>query len=60
MPFDLFSDPTGEKIALGKKSIAVSLTFQHAERTLTTEEVSAACERLITRLREQLDVEIRS
>lgn len=59
-PFDLFSDPTGEKISLGKKSIAVSLIFQHAERTLTTEEVSAACERLIRRLREQLGVEIRS
>lgn len=59
IPFDLFSDPSGEKIPIRKKSIAVSLTFQHDGRTLTTEEVSAACERLVMRLHEQLGVEIR-
>jgi phenylalanyl-tRNA synthetase beta chain len=58
-PFDIFSDPKGEKVPLGKKSLAVALTFQHAERTLTTEEVSDALARIVTRLRESAGAEIR-
>ena len=58
-PFDIFSDPKGEKVPLGKKSLAVALTFQHAERTLTTEEVNDALARIVTRLRESAGAEIR-
>ena len=59
LPFDVFSDPKGEKVPLGKKSLAVALTFQHAERTLTTDEVNAPVSRIITRLREAAGAEIR-
>lgn len=58
-PFDVFSDPSGVKVPLGKKSLAVALTFQHAERTLTTEEVTEALGRIVTRLRESAGAEIR-
>jgi phenylalanyl-tRNA synthetase beta chain len=59
-PFDIFSDPTGLKIPAGKKSLAIALTFQHADRTLTTEEVTEALGRIVTRLRETAGAEIRS
>lgn len=59
-PFDIFSDPEGVKVPLGKKSLAVALTFQHADRTLTTEEVNDAVTRIVTRLREAAGAEIRS
>ncbi len=58
-PFDIFSDPEGVKVPLGKKSLAIALTFQHADRTLTTEEVNEAVTRIITRLRESAGAEIR-
>jgi len=58
-PFDIFSDPKGEKVPLGKKSLAVALTFQHADRTLTTEEVNDALTRIVIRLRESAGAEIR-
>ena len=59
-PFDIFSDPEGVKVPLGKKSLAIALTFQHADRTLTTEEVAEALGRIVTRLRETAGAEIRS
>lgn len=58
-PFDIFSDPKGEKVPLGKKSLAVALTFQHADRTLTAEEVNDAVSRIVARLREAAGAEIR-
>ena len=58
-PFDIFSDAEGVKVPLGKKSLAVALTFQHPERTLTTEDVNEALARIVTRLRESADAEIR-
>jgi phenylalanyl-tRNA synthetase beta chain len=59
VPFDVFSDPKGEKVPAGKKSLAVALTFQHADRTLTTEEVNDAVTRIVARLRETAGAEIR-
>jgi phenylalanyl-tRNA synthetase beta chain len=58
-PFDIFRDEKGEKLPVDKKSVAVALTFQHAERTLTTEEVTQALGRIVTRLRESVGAEIR-
>jgi phenylalanyl-tRNA synthetase beta chain len=58
-PFDIFSDPSGVKVPLGKKSLAVALTFQHADRTLTTEEVNEAVTRIVARLRESAGAEVR-
>lgn len=53
-PVDLFSDSTGEKLPVGKKSLAVSLTFQSSERTLTTEEIEKALDRIRAVCRDQL------
>ena len=58
-PFDVFSDPEGVKVPLGKKSLAIALTFQHPDRTLTTEEVNEAVTRIVARLRESVGAEIR-
>lgn len=44
--FDLFSDPTGERVPVGQKSLAYSLTYRAKERTLTSDEVNAAHGRL--------------
>ena len=58
-PFDVFSDPEGVKVPNGKKSLAIALTFQHPDRTLTTEEVNEAVARIVARLRESAGAEIR-
>jgi phenylalanyl-tRNA synthetase beta chain len=59
-PFDVFTDPTGVKVPVEKKSLAIALTFQHADRTLTTEEVNEALGRIMTQLREKAGAEIRA
>lgn len=58
-PFDIFMDDSGVKLAADRKSLAFSLTFRSPERTLTADEVNAACDRLKGRLREQLGIEFR-
>jgi phenylalanyl-tRNA synthetase beta chain len=58
-PFDIFTDDTGTKLPADRKSLAFSLTFRSSERTLTADEVNAACDRLKGRLREQLGIEFR-
>jgi phenylalanyl-tRNA synthetase beta chain len=57
--FDLFVDPSGQKVASDKKSMACSLTYRSSERTLTHEEVGAAHDRLKSRLVDQLGVALR-
>lgn len=57
--FDLFVDPTGEKIPADRKSLAYSLTYRSDERTLTSDEVSAAHARLKERLKAAVDVQFR-
>lgn len=58
-PFDVFTDPSGEKLSADRKSVAISLTFRAAGRTLNSEEVNAACERLRQRLKTNLAVDFR-
>jgi len=58
-PFDVFTDPSGEKLPADRKSIAISLTFRAAGRTLNSEEVNAACERLKQGLKAKLAVDFR-
>jgi phenylalanyl-tRNA synthetase beta chain len=58
-PFDVFRDPSGEKLPIGQKSIAVSLTFQSPERTLESSEIETVTLRLKTLLREQIGAEFR-
>jgi phenylalanyl-tRNA synthetase beta chain len=57
--FDLFSDPTGEKVPVNKKSIACSLTYRASDRTLTQEEANAAHGRLKSQLVTRLGVTLR-
>jgi phenylalanyl-tRNA synthetase beta chain len=57
--FDLFSDPEGIRVPTDKKSLAYSLTFRSAERTLTADEVNAANARLKERLKAALSVSFR-
>ncbi len=55
--FDIFED---EKVlGAGRRSMAYKLTFRHAERTLTDQEVNNAFERLRERLARELNVELR-
>lgn len=57
---DIFDLYQGEHIAAGKKSIAFSLVYRHAERTLQDEEVQAAQDRILEALRTSYHAEIRS
>ncbi len=57
--FDLFTDPTGAKVPADKKSLAYSLTYRAADRTLTADEVNVAHTRLKQRLTAELGVTLR-
>lgn len=57
--FDLFSDPDGIRIPAGQKSLAYSLTYRSAEKTLIADEVNAAHARLKERLKAVLSVSFR-
>jgi phenylalanyl-tRNA synthetase beta chain len=58
-PLSVFVDPTGEKLPADRKSVAISLTFRLSERTLSSEEVNAACDRLKQQLKAKLAVDFR-
>ena len=58
-PFSVFVDPAGEKLPADRKSVAISLTFRASERTLSSEEVNAACDRLKQQLKAKLAVDFR-
>ena len=58
-PLSVFVDPTGEKLPADRKSVAISLTFRASERTLSSEEVNAACDRLKQQLKAKLAVDFR-
>jgi phenylalanyl-tRNA synthetase beta chain len=55
--FDIFEDE--KTLGENKKSMAYSLTFRNAERTLTDKEVNQAHEKLRSRLASELNVELR-
>ena len=57
--FDIFSDPSGQRIPVDKKSVAYALTYRAVDRTLTADEVSAAHQRLKERLKADLAVTFR-
>jgi phenylalanyl-tRNA synthetase beta chain len=50
----------GKGIALDQRSIAVSMVFRAADRTLSTEEVNAAVDQVVERLRKEFSAELRS
>ncbi|CAN5407622.1 phenylalanine--tRNA ligase subunit beta [soil metagenome] len=57
--FDLFSGKAAEPIGAAHKSLAYSLTYLDKNRTLSSDEVSAAHDRIRDRLQSELGVELR-
>jgi len=57
--FDVFSDPSGQRIPADKKSVAYALTYRAIDKTLTADEVAAAHQRLKERLKAELAVTFR-
>ncbi|MCB1229214.1 MAG: phenylalanine--tRNA ligase subunit beta [Verrucomicrobiae bacterium] len=57
--FDVFTDPSGEKLEADKKSLAYSLTYRAPDRTLASAEIDAAHGKLLGSLREKLPIELR-
>ncbi|MBO0858420.1 MAG: phenylalanine--tRNA ligase subunit beta [Chloracidobacterium sp.] len=54
--FDLYA---GKELPPGKHSIALSLRYRAANRTLTDEEVNAAHDRVVKMLKQEFDAEVR-
>ncbi len=57
--FDVFTDPTGAKLATDKKSLAYSLLYRAPEKTLEAAEVEAAHGKLLDSLKKAFNVEFR-
>ena len=57
--FDVFQDPSGEKLPADKKSLAYSICYRSEDRTLEAVEVEAAHAKLLDSLKSGLDVEFR-
>jgi len=57
--FDLFSDPTGEKMPADKKSIAYTFLYRSPERTLKAKDVDKAHQRLLDHLAKTLPISFR-
>jgi phenylalanyl-tRNA synthetase beta chain len=57
--FDVFTDPTGTKLPMDRKSTAWTLTYRNSEKTLETAEVEAAHARILAALQKALPVTIR-
>ena len=57
--FDQFRDPTGQKLASDRKSLAYTLTYRAPDRTLETAEVDTAHQALLTALEKALPVTLR-
>lgn len=56
---DLFDVYTGKQVAEGKKSVALSLVFQSAERTLTDEDTQKSWDRIVKKLQAAFGAELR-
>jgi phenylalanyl-tRNA synthetase beta chain len=57
--FDVFSDPSGEKLASGRRSLAYSLTYRSPERTLEADEVDRAHAAVLSELTSTFPVTVR-
>jgi phenylalanyl-tRNA synthetase beta chain len=54
--FDVYR---GEPVAAGRKSVALALSFQAPDRTLSDQEAAGMRERIVDALRERFDAELR-
>jgi phenylalanyl-tRNA synthetase beta chain len=57
--FDVFTDPSGQKLAAERKSLAYRFLYRAAERTLKAEEVDAAHQKVLDTLTQKLGVKLR-
>jgi phenylalanyl-tRNA synthetase beta chain len=57
--FDVFRDPSGQKLAADRKSVAYRFHYRAADRTLKAEEVDAAHQRVLEGLTKVLPVKFR-
>jgi phenylalanyl-tRNA synthetase beta chain len=57
--FDLFSGKEGSAVGIGLKSLAYTLTYRAADRTLTNDEVTVIHGRIRERLKSELGAELR-
>jgi phenylalanyl-tRNA synthetase beta chain len=57
--FDVFTDPTGQKIAADRKSVAYRFHYRESARTLKAEEVDAAHQKVLEALSQGLGVKFR-
>ena len=57
--FDVFTDPSGLKLPVDRKSVAYRFHYRAAERTLKSDEVDAAHQRVLEALVKQLGVKFR-
>ena len=57
--FDVFRDPSGEKLAADRKSIAYQFLYRSAERTLKSKEVDEAHAKVLAHLEKSVGVSFR-
>lgn len=57
--FDVFTDPTGEKLPADRKSVAYRFQYRDSGRTLKAEEVDAAHQKVLAALTQKLGVKFR-
>ena len=57
--FDVFRDPSGEKLAADRKSVAYRFTYRDAEKTLKAKEVDEAHQRILEALSSKLELSFR-
>lgn len=57
--FDVFRDPSGEKLASDRKSVAYSFHYRSADKTLKSKEVDQAHQKLLQHLEKTLPISFR-
>ena len=57
--FDVFTDPSGQKLAADRKSLAYRFQYRAPDRTLKAEEVDTAHQKVLEALSSKLGVKFR-